>query len=64
MFLTMAVKNGRFAWSYPPGRRDSCKGPLAIVLMNGNDKREINAGPYDLAVVSIHARQRCLGSYG
>jgi hypothetical protein len=44
-------QNWQVSWSYPPGRREFMQRSVAIVLMSGIDKREINAGPYDLAVV-------------
>ncbi len=48
-------QNWQVSWSYPPGRREFMQRSVAIVLMNGNDKREINAGPYDVAVIpSMH----------
>ncbi len=44
-------QNWQVSWSYPPGRLEFMQRTVAIVLMSGIYKREINAGPYDLAIV-------------
>jgi hypothetical protein len=44
-------QNWQVGWSYPPGRREFMQRIVPIVQMSSVDKREINAGPYDLAIV-------------